>query len=175
MEENPRADRPLTPTQSRAEQVDGQWTIREARQEDLDALYRLEIRAHHAPWPQEAFEEEFQRENAGIWVIDGDDCIAAMIIFWRIFDSIEILDVAVAPRYQGLGLATYLMQTLHTIAAAAGVHQVHLEVRVSNRPAIGLYEKLGFVRTGRRPNYYEDNGEDAYLMTCQLKSSGGEG
>lgn len=167
MEENPRPHRPLNPDE-RSEEWEHLWRIREAKEEDIDELYRLEVRAHQAPWPPEAFTEEFQRENVGIWVVDGDDCLAAMVIFWRLLDTIEILDIAVAPRYQGLGLGTYLMQTLHTVAAASGVRQVHLEVRVSNRPAIGLYKKLGFVQTGRRPNYYEDNGEDAYLMTCQL-------
>lgn len=172
MEENSRAHRPLTPeNQGESAADEGQWVIRQARQEDLGELYKLEVRAHQAPWPQEAFQEEFQRENAGVWVIDGDNCIAAMVIFWRLFDILEILDVAVAPRYQGLGLATYLMQTLHAVAAASGVTQVNLEVRVSNRPAIGLYEKLGFIRAGRRPNYYEDNGEDAYLMTCHLETT----
>ena len=44
----------------------------------------------------------------------------------------------------------------------------HLEVRKSNQPAIGLYEKLGFTRDGLRKNYYENPIEDAVLMSKRL-------
>ena len=39
-----------------------------------------------------------------------------------------------------------------------------LEVRVSNRNAIAMYERFGFRAAGVRPRYYHDNGEDALIM-----------
>jgi ribosomal-protein-alanine N-acetyltransferase len=39
-----------------------------------------------------------------------------------------------------------------------------LEVRVSNRKAIDLYERLGFHSHGLRRGYYTDNREDALIM-----------
>jgi [ribosomal protein S18]-alanine N-acetyltransferase len=41
---------------------------------------------------------------------------------------------------------------------------VTLEVRVSNRSAIAMYERFGFRPAGIRPRYYHDNGEDALIM-----------
>ena len=41
---------------------------------------------------------------------------------------------------------------------------LHLEVRVSNEAAIGLYEKYGFKSLGSRKGYYQDNNEDALIM-----------
>ena len=46
----------------------------------------------------------------------------------------------------------------------AGVQAFTLEVRVSNTPAINLYEKLGFTRQGVRKNFYENPTEDALIM-----------
>ncbi|MEC9366435.1 MAG: GNAT family N-acetyltransferase, partial [Chloroflexota bacterium] len=40
-----------------------------------------------------------------------------------------------------------------------------LEVRISNIPAIRLYEKYGLTFRGYRKHYYRDNGEDASIMT----------
>jgi ribosomal-protein-alanine N-acetyltransferase len=39
-----------------------------------------------------------------------------------------------------------------------------LEVRVSNKDAIAMYERFGFRSAGVRPRYYHDNGEDALIM-----------
>ena len=39
-----------------------------------------------------------------------------------------------------------------------------LEVRVSNAPAIRLYERFGFMSAGVRRRYYSDNQEDALIM-----------
>ena len=55
------------------------------------------------------------------------------------------------------------MQYLSNLGAAYAT----LEVRVSNERAQHLYKSLGFVSVGKRKRYYEDNGEDAWLMVCE--------
>lgn len=45
-----------------------------------------------------------------------------------------------------------------------GVAHFTLEVRVSNAPAIHLYEKLGFTSAGIRKNFYDCPKEDAMIM-----------
>ena len=44
------------------------------------------------------------------------------------------------------------------------IKYITLEVRVSNIPAINLYEKFGFSSVGVRKKYYQDNNEDALIM-----------
>ena len=60
-------------------------------------------------------------------------------------------------------LTTVCLQILSNLGACYAT----LEVRVSNTRAQNLYKSLGFVSVGKRKKYYEDNGEDAFLMVCE--------
>lgn len=71
----------------------------------------------------------------------------------------EILNLAVAPVFRRMGIATAL---LRNELARGGVH--FLEVRESNRAAQALYSKVGFVRAGRRAEYYCSPIEAAIVM-----------
>lgn len=79
----------------------------------------------------------------------------------------ELESIAVAPSSQRRGIARALLQSLLLELGLAGIHELWLEVRVSNAPAIALYRSLGFREIGRRPRYYTDPIEDALLMGFQ--------
>jgi len=74
----------------------------------------------------------------------------------------HLMNVAVAPERRRSGIARGLIGRL--IEEGGGDLPFTLEVRVSNRPAISMYERLGFRSAGVRPRYYQDNGEDALIM-----------
>lgn len=80
----------------------------------------------------------------------------------------HIISVAVRGKFRRKGIATYMILTLlNSLKTIYGVEEVFLEVRVSNEPAIKLYEKLGFTVVKKLPQYYLD-GEDAFLMAKTL-------
>ncbi|ABL88241.1 [SSU ribosomal protein S18P]-alanine acetyltransferase [Pyrobaculum islandicum DSM 4184] len=80
----------------------------------------------------------------------------------------HIVSVGVLPEARRLGIATAMMlRAMRAMKIYYSATEVYLEVRVSNTPAISLYEKLGYKIVGRIPRYYSD-GEDAYLMACPL-------
>ena len=56
-------------------------------------------------------------------------------------------------------------------AEVMGSKKIILEVRVSNKVAYGLYQKLGFEGIGLRKRYYRlpDGREDAHVMSKSLK------
>jgi ribosomal protein S18 acetylase RimI-like enzyme len=75
--------------------------------------------------------------------------------------ELEVLLVVVAPHARRRGIGRALVAAL---LAAAGAQRAHLEVRASNRGAIALYERAGFVASGLRKRYYAD-AEDALTMS----------
>ncbi len=77
----------------------------------------------------------------------------------------HVISIAVLPPYRRRGIATAMMEeVLARMVERYGAEECFLEVRVSNFPAISLYEKLGFKKTDVIKHYYPD-GEDAYIMT----------
>ena len=74
------------------------------------------------------------------------------------------MNVAVADDFRRRGIATTLLERLFEVAATDSQRGYTLEVRVSNSPAIRLYERLGFEARGVRRGYYTDNREDALIM-----------
>jgi len=74
--------------------------------------------------------------------------------------------VAKLSRRRGIGEG--LLEEILRRARNDGSPAVWLEVRESNRPALGLYEKHGFSETGRRRGYYAEPVEDAVLYELRL-------
>ena len=75
----------------------------------------------------------------------------------------EILNLAVNPKLRRHGIGAALVREV--VRQSPG--NWFLEVRESNLPARNLYRKFGFEEVDRRPNYYQDNGEDAVVMRRQ--------
>lgn len=76
----------------------------------------------------------------------------------------DITNVMVDTGYRRKGIAERLMRYLMDEGEKAGVRNFTLETRISNRPAIKLYEKLGFVSEGIRPGFYDSPKEDAVIF-----------
>lgn len=79
----------------------------------------------------------------------------------------DVQTVAVAGAAQGRGLGRLLVTALVEAAEARGAQVLHLEVRADNAAARRLYDGLGFLAVGRRPDYY-GRGRDAVLMSRRL-------
>ncbi len=83
----------------------------------------------------------------------------------------ELFYIHVSPPARGQGLGRLLLQSFIEHASTEfAADEIFLEVRPSNRDAIGLYSKLGFVEQTRRKRYYND-GEDALVFTKDLRPS----
>lgn len=84
---------------------------------------------------------------------------------WIMVNEAHITTVALRSNWRGKGFGELLLASLVELAAEMGADRVTLEVRVSNEVARNLYRKYGFQEEGRRPRYYSDDNEDAFIMT----------
>jgi ribosomal-protein-alanine N-acetyltransferase len=81
----------------------------------------------------------------------------------------ELETIAVAPQWHRRGLGRRLFRNLLLELGKAGVSEIALEVRASNRAAIAFYAAAGFSRQGIRRSYYADPQEDAVLMSLAIR------
>ena len=90
-------------------------------------------------------------------------------IFSLIVPEAHLLNIALLHEHQGKGLGRNLLEHTAFQSKTLGAKILFLEVRVSNKKAIRLYESMGFVKDAIRANYYSGKlKEDALLMSLKL-------
>ena len=137
--------------------------IRRLAYADLPQVIAIERRAFPTPWSLAMFVLELSKPSGICLAALRDDRIVGYLVCSR-YDTVwHLMNVAVDERLRRDGIATVLLERLFERADRPGV-QYTLEVRVSNREAIAMYESFGFRSAGVRRRYYHDNNEDALIM-----------
>ena len=143
-----------------------QITIKQMFTDDIEAVVKIEEEAygeHH--WSKSSFYDEMHNNLAKYYCAKLDDgTIVGYIGTWHIIDEGHITTIAVKPDYYRKHIGEALVVKVLEDCYDEGIKYLTLEVRVSNEPAIKLYEKYGFNSLGTRKGYYQDNNEDALIM-----------
>lgn len=94
----------------------------------------------------------------------GSETVFGYLISTHVAGEAELLRIGVSPAFRRQGIGYLLMKAFAESCGERETPEAFLEVRVSNVPAISLYERFGFKTVGRRKNYYHQPDEDACLM-----------
>lgn len=139
-------------------------SVRDLMDEDLDRISEIESASFSMPWKKEDFKRLIESNDSVYMVILADGLqIGTAGYTYNGFEG-YINNVVIDEAYRGQGLSKILMEELLKKGRAEGINDYTLEVRVSNTPAVRLYESLGFESAGIRKNFYEKPVEDAYVM-----------
>jgi ribosomal-protein-alanine N-acetyltransferase len=142
--------------------VAGEAAIRRLAYSDLPRVISIERRSFPAPWSLAMFVLELSKPSGICLAANKGDELLGYLVCSRYEQVWHLMNVAVAPEQRRAGVARGLISRL--VDEGGGRLPFTLEVRVSNLPAIAMYERLGFRSSGVRPRYYQDNGEDALVM-----------
>ena len=142
-------------------------TLRPFVAADLPAVLEIEQISFPSPWKPEVFLNELHNPYARLMVAERKSRVVGYFCRWLVADEVHILDIAVHPDHRCRGVGKVLLKEILDEARGCGACSASLEVRVSNLPAIALYQSLGFSQVSTRRRYYE-NGEDALLLVCAL-------
>lgn len=130
----------------------------------VPAVARLERECFSDPWSENSLAGELTNPLS-TWLVAMDgELLAGYIGSQAVLGEADMMNLAVAPEYRRRGVGEALTAALVKALQARQVMALTLEVRVSNTPAIALYEKMGFAQVGRRSRYYEKPREDALIL-----------
>jgi len=135
--------------------------------DDVERVSAIEAEAFPRPWTAADFRHELtENKVARYLVVEEAGEVAAFAGVHVIIDQGHVTNIAVAEQHRGKGYGRLVTAALMQYAANLGATYLTLEVRASNQAAQNLYASLGFIKVSVRKRYYEDTGEDAWLMAC---------
>jgi ribosomal-protein-alanine N-acetyltransferase len=151
---------------------------------DIDGVLSIEQTVFRHPWSRDFFQLILSDMNNYLVTLKnesgiigyggyhllrrGANFLAAEIDYRRV---IHLINIAIVPPMQRMGLGTYLLNTLMSNARGDTAEYCYLEVRPSNERAYGFYLKRGFRMIGIIENYYPQESENALVMGRKLKET----
>lgn len=147
----------------------GDKQFRFMTRDDLDEVMQIERSCYPFPWTK-AIMEGCLRVGYVCLLLIKQQQIAGYTVVSHGAGECHLLNLCIAPDFQGKQYATLLLEEALGLARQLGAGEAYLEVRRSNQKAVNLYFKSGFNEIGMRKAYYpaENGREDAIVMARTL-------
>ncbi|WP_066895740.1 ribosomal protein S18-alanine N-acetyltransferase [Clostridium nigeriense] len=137
---------------------------------DINGIFNISKSCFSIPWSIDSIKSELNNPLAKYIVARDEDLnlVVGFVGVWIVIGEGSITNIAVSSDYRGKSIGNKLLESLINLCDDLSCTLINLEVRASNYTAQNLYKKHGFIIDGIRKGYYEDNKEDAILMSKKL-------
>jgi ribosomal-protein-alanine N-acetyltransferase len=146
------------------------FTLKKMDPKDLDEVLSMATSSPN-PWSKNMFTEEMRNPFSHCFVMNVEEIskhqLVGLICFRNLEDESELLNICVHPQYRQLGIGKKLMNFYIHFCCQISMKTFHLEVNVSNHPAIRLYQLFSYQSVGVRKKFYEAR-FDALRMTKKV-------
>lgn len=143
--------------------------IRDFTPGDEKKIAEIEKECFSLPWSETAILDSYNN-NVKFFVAEKMSEIVGYCGLQLTEDIGFVTNIAVLPKFRHQGIGRALTKELLNFLYETNLSSVSLEVRVSNKNAISIYEKLGFKKIGVRKNFYSNPKEDAFIYTYEKDS-----
>jgi ribosomal-protein-alanine N-acetyltransferase len=139
--------------------------IRAMRQSDIPKVADIERGTYDFPWSSGIFRDCLLAGYTSV-VLERDKTLIGYGIMSVAAGEAHLLNICIKQDWRRQGIGKMLLQYLLERARRFSADRLFLEVRPSNEPALGLYEKMGFRILGVREGYYKarQGNEDAVVL-----------
>lgn len=140
---------------------------------DLPQVLDIERRSFDTPWDEQDFENALRCQTIIARVVEcgrhGDD-VGGFILYELQKGQVEIINIAVDPRYRLQGVGSLLVQDRKD-KATRGRRKIILAIRERNLAGQLFFRANGFRAVSLLREFYQDgSGEDAYLLRWSAPS-----
>ena len=146
--------------------------------EDVPRVHEIDVLSFSLPWPEKSYQFELTKNPTTLAIVvdlvppGATPITVGMAVVWVLIDEAHIATIAIHPQFRGHGIGKKLLSETLRQSVQRGAILATLEVREHNLVAQQMYIKFGFEVVGRRLRYYQDNSEDAVLMTLSKLGPG---
>jgi [ribosomal protein S18]-alanine N-acetyltransferase len=146
------------------------WMIRR----DMPEVLQIETDSFEFAWTEEDFLRCLRQRNCIGMVAEQGEKVVGFMIYELHKSKLHILNFAVLPDYRRGGVGLQMVAKLISKLSSHRRTRITLEVRETNLCAQLFFRAQGFRATQVMRSYYEDSGEDAFLMQYRLADDVGE-
>ena len=146
------------------------WMIRR----DMPEVLQTEQESFDYSWTEEDFLRCLRQRNCIGMVAEHGEKVVGFMIYELHKNKLHILNFAVHPTWRRHGVGAQMVAKLISKLSSHRRTRITLEVRETNLPAQLFFRAQGFKAVRVLRNFYEDSGEDAFLMQYRLADDTGE-
>lgn len=143
------------------------WMIRR----DMPEVLHIEQESYDYPWCEEDFLRCLRQRNCIGMVAELSEKVVGFMIYELHKAKLHILNFAVHPEFRRQGIGSQMVQKLVSKLSSHRRTRITLEVRETNLGPQLFYKDVGFRAVRVLRGFYEDTGEDAYLMQYRLPAA----
>jgi ribosomal-protein-alanine N-acetyltransferase len=140
------------------------WMIRR----DMPDVLRAERASFEYAWTEDDFLRCLRQRNCIGMVAEANDRVVGFMIYELHKSKLHVLNFAVAPEVRRQGIGGQMVSKLIGKLSSHRRTKITLAVRERNLPAQVFFRAHEFKASRVLRNYYEDSGEDAFLMEFRV-------
>ena len=149
-----------TPKEQEQAQVHIRWMIRR----DMPEVLQTEQQSFEFSWTEEDFLRCLRQRNCIGMVAEHGEKVVGFMIYELHKNKLHILNFAVHPGWRRTSIGTQMIGKLISKLSSHRRTRITLEVRETNLAAQLFFRKLEFRAVRVERSFYDDSGEDAFLM-----------
>jgi [ribosomal protein S18]-alanine N-acetyltransferase len=146
------------------------WMIRR----DMPEVLQIEQDSFDYSWTEEDFLRCLRQRNCIGMVAEHGEKVVGFMIYELHKNKLHILNFAVCPAFRRIGIGGQMISKLVGKLSSHRRTKITLAVRETNLNAQVFFRTQEFKALKVLRNYYEDSGEDAYLMQFRIAEDAGD-
>jgi ribosomal-protein-alanine N-acetyltransferase len=141
---------------------------------DMPEVLQTEQDSFEYSWTEEDFLRCLRQRNCIGMVAEQGERVVGFMIYELHKQKLHILNFAVHPHYRRGGVGQQMVSKLISKLSSHRRTRITLEVRETNLPAQLFFRSQDFKAVRVLRHFYEDSGEDAFLMQYRLADDIGD-